>query len=274
MTKISIIGLGWIGLPLAQLLQKSGHAVVGSTTSVEKQVKLKAQGIDAIKFSLVPFPEGNGFQKLFASEVLVINIPPRSRTTDGKFYLEQLKFLRSMVDQSAIQKIIFVSSTGIYPDHKRIESFTEAEKITSETTGSITQLKGERTFKGFEELTIVRFGGLLGDDRIPGKYVAGRENVNGNTRVNFIYRNDAARILAWIIDKELWNETYNGVAPAHSLRKDIYERNVLDLGLEAPKSYVNAKEGVDRLISCAKILATGFEFDFPNPLDFPYSKGV
>lgn len=274
MTKISIIGLGWIGLPLAELLQRNGHTVVGSTTSEEKQSKLKAQGIDAIKFSLVPFPEGNGFQKLFTSEVLVINIPPRSRTTEGKFYLEQLKFLRSMMDQSEIKKIIFVSSTGIYPDRSQVEAYTEEERITSESTGNITQLKGERTFESCEELTIVRFGGLLGDDRIPGKYVAGRENVNGSTRVNFIYRNDAARMLEWIIDKELWNETYNGVAPTHSLRKDIYQQNALDLGLEAPKSYMDANERNDRLISGAKILKTGFEFDFPNPLNFPYWKGV
>lgn len=271
MTKISIIGLGWIGLPLAQNLQKKGHTIVGSTTSLEKQKILKAKGINAIQFELVPFPQGKGFQELFASEVLVINIPPRSRTTDGGFYLEQLKFLRSMADQSSIKKIIFVSSTGVYPDQNNIKAYTEELEITPETTGNITQLKGEKMFSGWEELTIVRFGGLLGDDRIPGKYVAGRENVNGHTRVNFIYRNDAARILEWIIDKELWNETYNGVAPIHSLRKDIYERNAADLGLESPKSYINNQEGADRIISGEKILKSGFEFEYPNPLDFPYS---
>lgn len=274
MTKISIIGLGWIGLPLAQLLQKKGHAIVGSTTTAEKQETLTALGIRAIRFSLAPFPQGKGFQELFTSEVLVITIPPRSRTSDGAFYLEQLKFLRSMLDQSSIQKIIFVSSTGVYPDQNRPEPYTEDEHITPNTTGNITQLKGEMAFKGLENLTIVRFGGLLGDDRIPGRYVVGRENVNGHTRVNFIYRIDAARMLAWIIENELWNETYNGVAPIHSLRKDVYERNALDLGIEAPKSYLSAPEGHDRLISGEKILNSGFGFDYPNPLDFPYHKGI
>ncbi|REG77567.1 NAD-dependent epimerase/dehydratase family protein [Algoriphagus antarcticus] len=274
MTKISIIGLGWIGQPLAHLLQNNGHAVVGSTTSVEKQTKLVNQGLEAFQFELIPFPQGKGFQELFTSEVLVINIPPRSRTTNGEMYLEQLKFLRSMVDQSKIQKVIFVSSTGVYPDQNQEEAYTEAEQITPKTTGNITLLKGETSFMGCKELTIVRFGGLLGDDRIPGKYVAGREDVNGNTRVNFIYRNDAARMLSWIIENELWNEIYNGVAPIHSLRKDIYERNVVELGLEAPKSYSNPPEGFDRLVSGEKILKSGFTFDYPNPLNFPYSKEV
>ena len=270
MTKISIIGLGWIGLPLAKVLQKKGHTVIGSTTTAEKQSRLIAEGIDAIHFSLVPFPQGIGFQKLFASEVLVLNIPPRSRSTDGKNYLEQLKFLRSMVDQSSIQKIIFVSSTGVYPDQNREEIYTEEEEVTAHNTGNIPLLKGESAFSNFNKVTIVRFGGLLGDDRVPGKYVASRENVNGSSRVNYIYRNDAARMLAWIIENELWNETFNGVAPIHPLRKDVYERNVIDLGIEPPKSYSKASQGNDRLVSGEKILNTGFTFLNPDPLEFPY----
>ncbi|UZD21309.1 NAD(P)-binding domain-containing protein [Algoriphagus halophytocola] len=269
--KISIIGLGWIGLPLAKLLQKDGHEVIGSTTSAEKQLQLKEQGIKAIHFALVPFPQGKGFQQLFDSEILVVNIPPKTRSTDGQLYLEQLKFLQSIVKQSSIKKIVFVSSTGVYPQAGRSKAYQEEEDITLENTGNRTQFKGEQTFKGHGDLTIVRFGGLLGDDRIPGKYAAGKENVAGHTRVNFIYRNDAARLLLWVIKNELWNQTFNGVAPVHSLRKDIYEKNASDLGLQLPASYQNERNEEDRLISGQKILDSGFEFEYPNPLDFPYS---
>lgn len=271
MTKISIVGLGWLGLSLAKLLKAKGHVVVGSTTTAEKQSRLLDQGVETVEFSLVPFPQGNGFQALFATEVLVINIPPRSRTTDGEMYLEQLKYLRSMVDQSNIQQVLFVSSTGIYSNQKRSEPYTEDEVITSQTAGNIILLKGETLFRGCKESTIVRFGGLVGDDRIPGKYVAGRENVNGSSRVNYIYRSDAAKMLCWIIESELWNETFNGVAPIHPLRKDIVDRNVKDLGLEPPKSYLNVTGSEQRLVSSEKISSTGFKFDYPNPLDFPYS---
>ncbi|WP_439489298.1 NAD-dependent epimerase/dehydratase family protein [Algoriphagus sp.] len=269
--KVSIIGLGWIGLPLARLLQEDGYKVVGSTTSSNKVAKLKEEGINALHFSLMPFPQGKGFQELFSSEVLVVNIPPRSKSTDGRFYLEQLKFLQSMVEQSGIQKVIFVSSTGVYPEVAHDEAYREDDVVTEENTGNIIQFKGEGTFRGLKDLTIVRFGGLLGDNRIPGKYVAGKEGVAGHTRVNFIYRNDAARLLHWIIKKELWNETFNGIAPIHTLRKDIYEKNAVDLGLQPPASYAPVKEEVNRLISGDKICQTGFRFDFPDPLDFPYS---
>jgi len=78
--------------------------------------------------------------------------------------------------------------------------------------------------------------------------------------------------LAWIIEKDLWNEIYNGVAPIHSLRKDIYERNHQDLGFDLPASYQQANPAEDRLISGNKILETGFHFEFSDPLDFKYER--
>ncbi|WP_339698285.1 epimerase [Algoriphagus aquimarinus] len=273
MSEISIIGLGWIGLPLAKILS-SDHSVCGSTTSADKAASIKKEGINAIQFALVPFPQGKGFQKLLSSQIMVINIPPRSRTSTGELFLEQIKFLRTMVDQSSIKKVLFVSSTGVYPEANRKAAYTEAEYLDKDLTGNETIFKSELMFsedRNFD-LTIVRFGGLLGDERIPGKYVAGKENIAGHTRVNYIYRNDASRMLAWIIEKELWNELYNGVAPIHTLRKDVYDRNILELGFEPPKSYQIASDDDDRVVSGDKILNTGFEFEYPNPLDFPYSR--
>ncbi len=274
MKKVSIIGLGWIGLPLAHLLKSQGVEVTGSTTSAEKLNRIQSEGIPTIQFELIPFPQGKGFQTLFQAEVLVVNIPPRSRTQGADFYLEQLKFLRSMIDQSQIEKVIFVSSTGIYLEIPREEEYSEDFPLSIENCGNQALLKAEQMMETERDfgLTIVRFGGLMGGDRIPGKYFACKENVAGHTRVNFIHRNDAVQMLAWIMEKELWNEVFNGVAPIHSLRKDIYERNHQDLGFPLPGSYQQAKAGEDRLISGKKILETGFQFEFPNPLDFKYER--
>ncbi|OOG69352.1 NAD(P)-binding domain-containing protein [Algoriphagus sp. A40] len=272
MTTISIIGLGWIGEPLAANFKEKGHQVKGSTTSAEKQEKLIAKGIDSIRFSLNPHPEGIGFNALFQSEILVLNIPPRTRSGDGIFHLEQLKYLRSLLDRSPVRKVIFVSSTGVYPEVDSAEEYMEDFPISVENTGNDTLFRAEQRMNSDRnyDLTIVRFGGLLGDDRIPGKYFSGKENVAGHTRVNFIHKQDAVRMLAWIIEKELWNETFNGVAPVHPLRRNIYEKNAADLGIAPPASYQNEPDGMDRLISSAKLLKTGFEFEFPDPLEFKY----
>lgn len=273
MKTISIIGLGWIGEPLAFYLQEKGMHVIGSTTSSEKQEKLLKEGLQAIRFSLNPHPEGVGFNALFQSEILVVNIPPRTRSVNGAFHLEQLKYLRSLIDNSPIQKVIFVSSTGVYPEVTSPEKYGEDFPISMENAGNDTIFQAEQLMEKRRkyDLTIIRFGGLMGDARVPGKYFSGRENVAGHTRVNFIHRKDAVRMLAWVMEKELWNETFNGVAPIHPLRRDIYEKNALDLGIAPPASYQNELEGNGRLIDSGKIIKTGFEFDYPDPLGFRYS---
>jgi nucleoside-diphosphate-sugar epimerase len=272
MKTVSIIGLGWIGEPLAFQLQEKGFKVLGSTTSAEKQEKLSQKGLQSIRFSLNPHPEGLGFNVLFQSEILVVNIPPRSRSGNGAFHLEQLKYLRSLIDNSPIQKVIFVSSTGIYPEVTSEKKYGEDFLLSLENTGNETIYRAEQLMEKDRkyDMTIVRFGGLLGNDRVPGKYFSGKENVAGHTRVNFIHRIDSVRLLAWVIEKELWNESFNGVAPIHPLRREIYEKNAHDLGIAPPASYQHEPEGKDRLIDSKKILKTGFEFEFPDPLDFSY----
>ena len=272
MKTVSIIGLGWIGEPLGLLLNQKGFRVLGSTTSVEKQEKLAQKGLQAIRFSLNPHPEGLGFNALFQSEILVVNIPPRTRSGNGSFHLEQLNYLRTLIDRSSVKQVIFVSSTGIYPELNSLEKYRENYPITLENTGNDTLFRAESWMEKNRayDLSIVRFGGLMGKDRIPGKYFSGKENVAGHTRVNFIHQEDAVSMIAWIIEKGLWNETFNGVVPIHPLRREIYEKNAVELGLAPPASYQNESYGKDRLIDSSKILEKGFEFKFPDPLEFSY----
>lgn len=272
MKTISIIGLGWIGEPLGIHLQEKGFQVFGSTTSEEKRKQLTSKGLEVVRFSLNPHPEGIGFNALFQSEILVVNIPPRTRSGNGEFHLEQIKYLRGLLSNSSVKQVIFVSSTGVYPEVISAEKYAEDFPLSLENTGNGPIFLAEQLMDRDRnyELTTVRFGGLLGDDRIPGKYFSGKENVAGHTRVNFIHRRDAVRLLAWVIERGLWNQTFNGVAPNHPLRREIYEKNAAELGIAPPASYQNEPEGNDRLIDSKKVLETDFEFEFPDPLDFSY----
>jgi nucleoside-diphosphate-sugar epimerase len=270
--KISIIGLGWLGLPLARSLQKKGFSVIGSTTSSEKKERISENGVLVIQMELAPLPIGIGFTKLFEADIMIITIPPKSQQQPGNLYLEQLKYLKEMISKSEVKKVIFISSTGIYPESTKSEPYSESDFIFLENTGNQNQFRAESLFKNEStfKATIIRFGGLMGENRIPGKYFSGKENVIGHTKVNFIHQEDAVRLIEWVITTELWGKIFNGVAPIHSFRKDIYEKNAAQYGMIAPKSYsLEIVEG-NRLISSDKIISTGFEFKFPNPLSFEY----
>lgn len=275
MKKISIIGLGWLGEALALLLQEQGHTVLGSTTTQEKQVRLKESGLDALHFCLSPQPEGVDFERLFQSEILIITLPPRSRNSGGAAYLAQLQQLRILLDASAVKEVIFISSTGIYSEQGREQVYEEEEELTADTAGNPTLLLAEQLMNRSRSysLTILRFGGLMGEDRIPGIYFSDKVAVQGHSRVNFIHQQDAAALVAWVIAKGLWEETFNGVAPLHPRRREVYEKNAALLGIRPPQSYqpVLGTES-ERLIASEKIRKTGFVFAFPDPLTFSYRR--
>lgn len=274
MKKVSIIGLGWLGEAAALVLQKQGYRVIGSSTRPEKVELLREKGLDAVHFVLDPEPKGTDYPRLFDSEILVVTLPPRSRQGDGEAYLQQLASLRDLVANSAVKQVLFISSTGIYPNANKEVPYSEEEKISENTAGNAILYRAEVLMgtSPIYDLTVLRMGGLMGEDRIPGIYFAGKEQVVGHTRVNFIHQVDAAGMIAWVIKQGLWNQIFNGVAPQHPLRREVYRHNASAMGIPLPASFQDASdEEVGRLISSEKIISTGFTFEYPDPLTFPYA---
>jgi nucleoside-diphosphate-sugar epimerase len=273
MKKVSIIGLGWLGEATGMLLQAQGYQVLGSSTRSEKVGLLREKGLDAVHFALDPDPKGIDYQRLFESEILVVTLPPRSRQGDGEAYLQQLASLRDLITGTEVKQVLFISSTGIYPNENKAVPYTEEE--VSESTAGNTILYRAEALMGTSsryDLIVLRMGGLMGADRIPGTYFSGREQVVGHTRVNFIHQTDAARMIAWVINQGLWNQTFNGVAPEHPLRREVYQHNASALGIPLPASFQEATDvEVGRLISSEKIVFTGFTFEYPDPLTFSYA---
>jgi nucleoside-diphosphate-sugar epimerase len=272
--RISIIGLGWLGLPLAEALLNQGIQVIGSTTSPEKKNALEQKGIDTVFFKLDPHPIGLGFQKLFDADILIVTIPPKSKHQSSEFYLEQLKYLRDLLNNSATKKVIFISSTGVYPKDSSSANYQEQEIITLSNSGNPTLLRAEELFQSNDsfESTIIRFGGLMGADRIPINYFSGKEHVDGESRVNYIHQDDAVRMIAWVISTNLWNRLFNGVAPIHSKKRDVLEASALKLAVDPPRSYQKNENITQRLIDPSAILETGFVFNFPDPVNFTWTR--
>jgi nucleoside-diphosphate-sugar epimerase len=273
MKKVSIIGLGWLGEAAALVLQKQGYRVIGSSTRSEKVELLREKGLDAVHFALDPEPKGTDYPRLFDSEILVLTLPPRSRQGDGEAYLQQLASLRDLVANSAVKQVIFISSTGIYTNESKAVPYTEEEEISESTAGNAILYRAEALMGASPtyDLTVLRMGGLMGEDRIPGTYFSGKEQVVGHTRVNFIHQVDAAGMIASVINQGLWNQTFNGVAPEHPLRREVYQHNASALGIPLPASIQDAAdEDGGRLISSEKIVSYGFTFEYPDPLTFSY----
>ncbi len=77
---ISILGCGWLGLPLAGLFVQQGYRVKGSVTSEEKLEALFEKGILPYQLTISDQEINcSDLQGFLESEILVINFPPSRR---------------------------------------------------------------------------------------------------------------------------------------------------------------------------------------------------
>ena len=115
--KISILGIGWLGFPLAKKLIEIGYEVKGSTTSENKLEHLKNNNIQPYQIELSEKEiKGNMEAFLNDSEFLIIDIPPKLRNNPTDNFVEKIKLLTSYIEKSTVKNVLFVSSTSVYAD--------------------------------------------------------------------------------------------------------------------------------------------------------------
>ena len=263
--KIAILGCGWLGLSLAKSLLSKGYEVKGSTTSESKLDVLKNAGISTFQIQLEEHQIiGNIEDFLKETNVLVIDIPPGLRreisTSNEMTFVNKVKTLIPFIEKSGIQKVVFVSSTSVYGDGFPIVEITEETKPNPDTESGKQLVVAETLLQSNPHFktTVIRFGGLLGDDRHPVKFLAGRTNVeNSEAPVNMIQREDCIGIIEEILkqvqhDNWEWNQTFNAVAPQHPTRKDYYHKKAEIFNLPLP-TFAENSESKGKMISSKKV---------------------
>ncbi|MES2733854.1 MAG: SDR family oxidoreductase [Bacteroidota bacterium] len=272
---ISILGCGWLGLPLGVALAAQGWQVKGSTTSPQKLEQLAAGGLQPFLFRFNPALEGDSLHKFIdflSTDVLIISIPPKAEANGSDFHRLQIQQLISHLKEASITKVIYISSTSVYPDLNR--EVTETEPLPQEGT-NITMWQAESLLQSLApvvQTTVLRCGGLMGYNRMAGRYVAGKKGLTtGSIRVNFVHRDDVIRVIEAVIQQEKWGKTYNVVAPLHPTRREIYLQNAADFKLVPPEFAKDSAQPF-KIISASKLIEElKYTFLYPDPLQFPYA---
>lgn len=249
--RVTVLGCGWLGLPLAKALVADGYTVKGSTTSSDKIEILQVASIEPYLVSLSedgPVGDVAGFLK--GSEVLIINIPPKAKS--GESYPQKIKNLIPHIKASGTEKVLFVSSTSVYADDNSV--VTEQTTPNPDTESGKQLLEAEKVLQeALPRTTILRFAGLIGEDRHPVHHLAGRKGIaNPDAPVNLIHQNDCIGIIKTIIAQQKWGEVFNAASPNHPTRKEYYTAKALELGLDVPQ-FEEGKESVGKEISSNKI---------------------
>ena len=256
MRQISILGCGWLGLPLAQALIENGFSLKGSTTSESKIQLLEKSGAKPYIISLkAENIQGNISAFLMDSEILIIDIPPKLRGAEKENFVAKIERLMPYIEQSSVKKVLFVSSTSVYADDN--STITEATLPKPETESGKQLLASEVLLQKNSHFntSILRFGGLIGDDRHPVKFLAGRNNIeNPEAPINLIHQEDCIGIIISLITHDVWSQTFNAVAPFHPSRKTYYTSKAVTLGLDPPTFKDELSTG--KIIDSSKLMST------------------
>lgn len=255
MQKISVLGCGWLGLPLAKKLIESSFIVNGSTTTSEKLSQLEDVGIIPFVISLTEEEIIGPINEFFNdSEILIINIPPKLRSASSENFVAKMEKLIPFIEKSSVQKVLFVSSTSVYGNQNEVITEETIPEPSTESGKQLLQVEELLQNNTNFETTILRFGGLIGEDRHPVKRLAGKENVdNPDGPINLIHQKDCIKLIIKIIENDVWGEVFNAVAPFHPTRKEYYSQKAKEFNLPFPKfaeSIISAKKIIksDRLI--------------------------
>jgi len=249
---ISILGCGWMGLPLAVSLIKKGYYVKGSTTTSEKMALLKDKQILPFVITVnTTVISGNMSEFLDGSELLIINIPPGMRNNSEEKFSKKIAKLLPYIENSSIQKVILVSSTTVYGMASGI--ITEATTPQPITSSAKELIAAEDLLRGSTTrfaTTVIRFGGLVGKDRHPVKFLSGKKNLaNPKGNINFIHQDDCIGLIKAVINKNYFGKTINGVYPHHPERATYYTEMAKQFSIEPPQFDATSPSETRKILS-------------------------
>ena len=256
---VGILGCGWLGMATAKVFLAEGWEVKGTVRSLEKLAILKAQGISAYPYTLGSTFEGI---KKFSQdlELLIVAIPPGLRTGDPKTYLNHINLLKEQLSQNLAKnlRLLFISSTGVYPQNGG--PFFEESVFEPDSEKSKALLDAENIIKLLpQEVIIVRFAGLVGEDREPVLSLSKRAvNPGGYFAANLIHQKDAVRLLLHLEQLKHPPALLNALYPQKIKKNDYYQKRAKLLNIKAP-IFLDAKKPLDRHIGSK--VAIGFTYN-------------
>jgi len=160
-----------------------------------------------------------------------------------------------------------VSSTSVYQNTN--DWVTESLENKPEKASGKAILAVEQILQSHvkENLTILRFAGLIGYDRAPGRFLANKKEVlNGNTPVNLIHLDDCIGLIDSIISKNVWGTIINGCADEHPLRETFYTLAAKKIGLVPPEFKHSESIQFKKISNTKSKSILNYTYKYPDPL--------
>jgi nucleoside-diphosphate-sugar epimerase len=268
MTKktIGIIGCGWLGKALATQLLTAQYNVLTTVRSIEKQTGLAKQGIPTHCLSVPVLV--NDTSAVFKQQILVILITPKFKQGCVD-YADNIATIIHAAEKSGVEKVILVSSTAVYNGLSGEVNENSLLDFTAEKVAILHQAE-QAVIQSSCVGQVLRLSGLVGEDRKPGRFLAGKKQLTGaNEPVNVIHQIDAAGLLIKMIEQPIKQcdnkaKIYLGVSRTNATRSQYYKKAAQALSLQLPEFIDEDKPAVGKKIfgeSTRQLLAYKYVHD-------------
>ncbi|WP_347109098.1 SDR family oxidoreductase [Paenarthrobacter sp. S56] len=264
---VLIAGCGDLGTEAGLRFASAGEEVVGIRRSPGK-LPGEIRGVRADLASEIPDLPGN-------ADIVVVALAADSATEEAyrAAYVDGLRNVLDALDRQAVapRRILFVSSTAVYPD--------SAGAVVDETTPTEPSRFSGKVLLEAEELlfarareseaAVLRLGGIYGPGRtrLIDQVRSGRAVIPGQPKhTNRIHRDDAAAMIVHLATMPQRPESvYLGVDDEPAEYGDVLRFLAKELQLPEPPVGPASDGGAgDKRCSNRRLRSTGFEFTYPT----------
>lgn len=239
------------------------YDVIGSKRRLHAQLPFQFYRLDfRDRSTLAVLP------KLMDADYLILNIPPSSAAENVRDnYHQMLDLVIDRAKNSPLKRLIFISSTGVFGGNSGIvHEFTKP--IPAAISGKVLREAEEEVLKLSNiEPVVLRPAGLVGGQRHPANYLAGRKNVKGQHQVvNLVHRDDlVTSVKALIKRRKLPGDIFHACSSQHPNKKEFYQRVAIKLGIEPPVFDQNDMNTGKEISSDWSKQCLGISYKFEDP---------
>lgn len=271
MARVLIVGCGDLGTAIALQLYQSQHEVIGLRIGQQSLPNgMQTIQADVTKLNTLSLLTNLNLQ-------IVIYCVAASAQTDESYHAHYVQGLKNVLATQAknthLQHVFFVSSTRVYGQmHNQ-----NMQDILDENVVAVpADFGGERLLEAENLLinlpcksTSLRLSGIYGQGRLSLVNLAKEPNrwpVN-NSWSNRIHRDDAARFVAFLVQKSLTQQPiascYVVTDNMSTLQYDVLTWLAIQQGIDLSHTQTPAIQGGKRL-SNQLLRETGFQLSYPN----------
>ncbi|WP_190366832.1 NADP-binding protein [Pseudoalteromonas sp. S16_S37] len=251
MNKLVVLGAGWLGKPLCLIAKEKGWQVEGTRTQPTSEKYERVFCLKDDKLQSNVSLEGAWW---------VCAIPPRARQKESN-YLQLLDEALLLSKKLNRKGFLLCSSTGVYPNENGNfnEQFDVLHMNVSSRQSVLVSAEQKVQAGGGK---ILRLAGLVGPNREPGRFVAGKQlSSSSQGLVNMVHQQDVLNAIFCVLDN--WpqaDDIYNVCHPAHPTRLSYYQQKCDQWGSETPT--FASDEQSERVIDGRLICQLGFSYQY------------